>query len=156
MLSIGDKVPAFSGTDQDGNVFHFRDRKKEKIILFFFPKSMTPTCTVQACNLRDNYKELKKLGFTVVGISPDEGALQKKFQTTYKLPFILMQDTGHTIMNLFGVWGEKQLYGRKYDGVHRTTFVIENGKVMHVFKRPRNKRHAEEIIEFWRAVKNEN
>ncbi len=146
MLEAGDKVPMFKGRDQNGNVFDYRDHKQEKIIIFFFPKSMTPTCTTQACNLRDNYKELLKRGFTIIGISPDDAELQKKFIKTYKLPFTLISDSDAKIMNRFGVWGEKQLYGRKYEGVHRTTFVIEDGKIMHVFKRPRNKMHSEEIM----------
>jgi peroxiredoxin Q/BCP len=107
---------------------------------------MTPACTTQACNLRDNFKELKKLGFMIIGVSADLQALQNKFIATYHLPYILISDADKKIMNQFGVWGEKQLYGRKYEGVHRTTFVIEKGKIIHVFKRPRNKQHSEEII----------
>ncbi|RYG47306.1 MAG: thioredoxin-dependent thiol peroxidase [Chitinophagaceae bacterium] len=146
MLEAGDKVPMFKGIDQNGNVFDYRDHKQKKIIIFFFPKSMTPTCTTQACNLRDNYKELHKRGFTLIGISPDGSELQQKFIKTYKLPYTLISDSDAKIMNRFGVWGEKQLYGRKYEGVHRTTFVIEGRKIMHVFKRPRNKMHSEEIM----------
>ena len=147
MLQAGDKVPDFKGTDQDGNIFHFRDHKLGNLILFFFPKSMTPTCTVQACNLRDNYESLQAKGFKIIGISPDEEKLQKKFRDLHTLPFSLISDPEHKIMDRFGVWGEKQLYGRKYDGVHRTTFIIMKGKVVHVFSRPKNKQHAEEILE---------
>ncbi|RYG53226.1 MAG: thioredoxin-dependent thiol peroxidase, partial [Chitinophagaceae bacterium] len=130
MLEAGDRVPMFKGTDQNGKVFDFRDHKNENIILFFFPKSMTPACTTQACNLRDNFKELKKRGFIIIGVSADLPALQNKFIVTYQLPYILISDTDKKIMNQFGVWGEKQLYGRKYEGVHRTTFVIEKGKII--------------------------
>lgn len=151
MLEAGDKVPMFKGTDQHGKVFDFRDHKNEKIILFFFPKSMTPACTTEACNLRDNYKSLRDRGYSVIGISPDEPEMQHRFLQSYKLPYLLISDTSHKIMNRFGVWGEKQLYGRKYQGVMRTTFIIENGTIVLVFKRPRNKQHAEEII---RALEN--
>ncbi len=146
MLEAGDKVPAFKGIDSKGEIFDFRDHKNEKILLFFFPKSMTPACTSQACNLRDNYKELKRRGFKIIGVSPDPPELQRKFKEQNSLPYILLSDEKRKIMESFGVWGEKQLYGRKYDGVHRTTFVIEQGKIIHVFKRPRNKQHGEEIL----------
>jgi peroxiredoxin Q/BCP len=105
---------------------------------------------VQACNLRDNFALLKKQGFEVIGVSPDETAKHKKFETKYKLPFTLIADPDHTIIDKYGVWGEKQLYGRKYMGLHRTTFVIdEKGIIRKIFLRPRNKQHAEEIVKAW-------
>ncbi len=116
-------------------------------MLYFYPEDDTPTCTVQACNLRDNYGDLKKAGFEVIGVSPDNAGSHQKFQNKFSLPFTLLADPEHTIINQYGVWGEKNLYGRKYMGLHRTTFVIdENGILQKIFLRPKNKAHAEEIL----------
>lgn len=151
-LKEGDKAPAFSGKDQDGKKVSLSDFKGKKVVLYFYPQDMTPTCTVQACNLRDNYALLKKNGFEVLGVSPDEVGSHKKFGEKHTLPFTLLADPEHKILDKYGVWGEKQLYGRKYMGVHRTTFVIdEKGKIVKVFLKPKSKEHAEEILE---AVKN--
>jgi thioredoxin-dependent peroxiredoxin len=117
------------------------------LVLFFYPEDDTPTCTIQACNLRDNYGLLKKKGFEVVGVSPDDAAKHKKFEKKFNLPYTLIADPGHTILKKYGVWGEKQMFGNHYMGVHRTTFVIdEDGIITKIFLRPRNKAHAEEII----------
>ncbi|MBX3254327.1 MAG: thioredoxin-dependent thiol peroxidase [Chitinophagaceae bacterium] len=152
-LKEGDKAPAFSGTDQDGNKVSLSSYKGRKVILFFYPQDDTPACTVQACNLRDNFALLKKNGFTVIGISPDEVQKHKKFETKFGLPFTLIADPNHTIIDKYGVWGEKQLYGRKYMGLHRTTFVLDaKGMIRKVFLRPRNKQHAEEIIKAWQQL----
>lgn len=149
-LKEGDKALAFSGLDQDGNKVSLSDFKGKKLVLYFYPEDDTPTCTVQACNLRDNYALLKKNGFEVVGISPDDSAKHKKFESKYKLPFTLIADPDHKIIDKYGVWGEKQLYGRKYMGLHRTTFVLdEKGVIKKIFLRPRNKQHAEEIVKSW-------
>lgn len=152
-LKEGDKAYAFSGLDQDGKKISLSEYKGQKVILFFYPEDDTPTCTVQACNLRDNYALLKKNGFAVIGISPDEVKKHKKFEAKYQLPFTLIADPDHTIIDNYGVWGEKQLYGRKYMGLHRTTFVLdEKGIVRKIFLRPRNKQHAEEIIKAWQQL----
>jgi thioredoxin-dependent peroxiredoxin len=120
------------------------------VILFFYPEDNTPTCTIQACNLRDNYALLKKNGLEVVGVSPDEEKKHKKFESKYSLPFTLIADPKHSIIDKYGVWGEKQLYGRNYMGLHRTTFLIdEKGMIKKIFLRPRNKQHAEEILKAW-------
>ena len=153
MLTEGTKAPAFTGTDQDGNTISLKDYKGKKIVLYFYPADMTPTCTVQACNLRDNYGLLKKEGFEVIGVSPDDEASHRKFKERHSLPFPLIADTGLKIIGKFGVWGEKQLYGRKYMGLHRTTFVIdEKGVIRKVFQRPKNKAHAEEIVAVWKEL----
>jgi peroxiredoxin Q/BCP len=149
-LKEGDKAPSFTGKDQDGNKISLANYKGKKVVLYFYPQDDTPTCTVQACNLRDNFTLLKKQGFEVIGVSPDDVAKHKKFETKYKLPFTLIADPDHTIIDKYGVWGEKQLYGRKYMGLHRTTFVIdEKGIIRKIFLRPRNKQHAEEIVKAW-------
>jgi thioredoxin-dependent peroxiredoxin len=146
-LKEGDKAPAFSGTDQDGKKVSSASLKGQKVILYFYPEDDTPTCTIQACNLRDNYGLLKKNGFVVVGVSPDDVKKHKKFESKFSLPFILLADPDHTIIDKYGVWGEKQMFGNHYMGVHRTTFVIdEKGIIRKIFLKPRNKQHAEEII----------
>lgn len=152
-LTEGTKAPAFSGKDQDGNTVKLTDFKGEKVILYFYPEDMTPTCTDQACNLRDNYAALKKAGFVVLGVSPDEEAKHKKFEAKHSLPFTLLADPKHTIIEKYGVWGEKQLYGRQYMGLHRTTFVIdEKGMIRKVFLKPKSKQHSEEILAAWAAL----
>lgn len=153
ILQEGDKAPAFKGKDQNGNSVSLSDYKGQKIILYFYPQDDTPTCTVQACNLRDNFSLLNKEGFIILGVSPDEEEKHKKFESKYQLPFTLLADPKHTIIDKYGVWGEKQLYGRKYMGLHRTTFVIdEKGIIRKIFQRPKNKQHAEEIMKAWKEL----
>src|SRR5689334_24164794 len=120
-LKEGDKAPAFTGKDQDGNKVSLSDFKGKKLVLFFYPEDDTPTCTIQACNLRDNFGLLNKNGFTVIGISPDEEKSHLKFREKFSLPFTLLSDPDHKIIDKYGVWGEKNLYGRNYMGLHRTT-----------------------------------
>ena len=152
-LKEGEKAPAFTGKDQNGEKLALSDFKGKKVVLYFYPQDDTPTCTVQACNLRDNYALLKKEGFIILGISPDEEKKHKKFEAKYDLPFTLIADTEHTIIDKYGVWGEKQLYGRKYMGLHRTTFVIdEKGVIRKIFLKPKSKQHAEEIVKAWREL----
>ena len=149
-LQEGDKAPAFTGKDQDGNKVSLSDLKGKKVVLYFYPEDDTPTCTVQACNLRDNYALLKREGFTILGISPDEEKKHKKFGAKYDLPFTLVADPEHKIIDKYGVWGEKQLYDRKYMGLHRTTFLVdEKGVIRKIFLKPRSKQHAEEIVKAW-------
>ena len=146
-LKEGDKAPAFKGKDQDGNKISLSDYKSKKLVLYFYPEADSPTCTIESCNLRDNYGQLKKKGFEVVGVSPDDERSQKKFETKYKLPFPLIADTTHDILEKYGVWDQKKLFGREYMGVLRTTFVIdEKGTIRKIFTRPKNKAHAEEIL----------
>ena len=149
-LKEGEKAPAFSGKDQDGQKISLSDFKGKKVVLYFYPEDDTPTCTIQACNLRDNYSILKSNGFFILGISPDEEKKHKKFEAKYDLPFTLIADPGHKIIDKYGVWGEKQLYGRNYMGLHRTTFLIdEKGFIKKIFLRPKNRQHAEEILKAW-------
>lgn len=152
-LTEGTKAPAFKGKDQDGNTISLADYKGKKLVLYFYPEDDTPTCTVQACNLRDNFAALKANGFTVIGISPDEEKKHKKFEAKYKLPFTLIADPKHTIIDKYGVWGEKQLYGRKYMGLHRTTFLIDEKCIIKkIFLKPRSKQHTEEILKAWQLI----
>jgi peroxiredoxin Q/BCP len=151
-LKENDKAPAFKGTDQDGKEVSLKDYKGRKLVIFFYPEDDTPTCTIQACNLRDNYALLKKEGFEVLGISPNDEKDHKKFEEKFSLPYRLLADPKHKIIDKYGVWDEKQLYGRKYMGLLRTTYVLdEKGVIRKIFLRPKNKAHAEEIIKAWKA-----
>ena len=153
MLKEGDKAPSFSAKDQDGNAISLASLKGKKLVLYFYPEDDTPTCTIQACNLRDNYGLLKKEGFEVIGISPDEPKSHKKFEEKFGLPFRLLADPTHKILEKYGVWGPKQMFGHKYMGVLRTTFVIdEKGVIRKIFTRPKNKSHAEEIVKAWKEI----
>jgi len=149
-LKEGDKAPAFKGVDQNGKKISLADLKGRKVVLFFYPEDDTPTCTIEACNLRDNYGILKQQGFEVIGVSPDDEKSHKKFEKKFSLPYTLIADPKHAILENYGVWDEKQLFGRKYMGVLRTTFVIDGkGVIRKIFLRPKNKAHAEEIIQAW-------
>jgi peroxiredoxin Q/BCP len=152
-LQEGDKAPAFTARDQNGQKVSLADLKGKKLVLYFYPQDDTPTCTIQACNLRDNYALLKKEGFTVLGVSPDEEKKHKKFEAKYELPFTLLADPEHLVIDKYGVWGEKQLYGRKYMGLLRTTFLIdEKGRIRKIFAKPKSKAHAEEIIKAYNEL----
>ena len=149
-LSEGSKAPAFKGKDQNGQPVSLADYKGQEVVLYFYPEDDTPTCTVQACNMRDNFGLLKANGITVLGISPDEVKKHKKFETKYNLPFTLIADPEHKIIDKYKVWGEKQLYGRTYMGLHRTTFLIDgNGIIIKVFTKPKSKQHAADILKAW-------
>ena len=146
-LKEGDKAPSFSSTDQDGKKISLADYKGKKLVLYFYSEAGSPTCTIESCNLRDNYSLLKKNGFEVVGVSPDSETVQKKFEIKYKLPFKLLADSTQEVLGKYGVWDQKKLFGREYMGVLRTTFVIdEKGIILKIFTKPRNKAHAEEIL----------
>ncbi|MFN5761101.1 MAG: thioredoxin-dependent thiol peroxidase [Sphingobacteriales bacterium] len=149
MVLEGQKAPVFKAKDQNGNTVSLSDFKGKKVAIFFYPQDDTPTCTQQACNLRDNFSLLKKNGIAVVGISPDDVEKHAKYQSKYDLPFTLLADPKHKIIESYGVWGEKNMYGKKYMGLLRTTFIIdEKGVVIKVIKKPKVKMHAEEIITF--------
>ena len=151
----GQKAPAFTSKDQNGKTIRLKDFSGKKLVLYFYPKDMTPTCTVQACNLRDNYSILKKQGWEIVGVSPDDEKQHKKFEEKNDLPFPLIADSELSIIEKYGVWGEKQLYGRKYMGLHRTTFLIdEKGIIRKIFRKPKSKQHAEEILKAWEEIGN--
>lgn len=146
-LIAGDKAPDFTGTDQDGKKVSLKDFKGKKVVLYFYPKDDTPGCTTQACNLRDNYADLKKAGFEVIGVSPDSAESHQKFEQKYDLPFTLLEDPEMDVINKYGAWGEKNNYGKKYMGLIRTTFLIdEKGVILKVFKKSKTKVHSEEIL----------
>jgi len=147
ILQEGSKAPAFKGKDQNGNTVSLSDFKGKKIVLYFYPQDDTPTCTTQACNLRDNYGILKNHGFEVIGVSPDEVNKHKKFETKHELPFTLIADPELKIIEKYGVWGEKSMYGKKYMGLMRTTFIIdEKGIIKTIISKPKAKVHTEEIL----------
>jgi peroxiredoxin Q/BCP len=146
-LQAGQKAPLFSAKTETGETVSLKAFKGKKVVLYFYPEDDTPTCTVQACNLRDNYAVLKKAGYEVLGISPNDGASHQKFKAKYNLPFTLLADPQRRIIEQYGVWGEKNLYGRRYQGLHRTTFLIdEKGVIEKIILRPRSKMHAAEIL----------
>jgi peroxiredoxin Q/BCP len=130
-LNVGDKAPAFSLLDQEGKKVSLSDFKGKKLLLYFYPKADTPGCTKQACSIRDASKELKKYGTAVIGISPDEPPRQKKFDDKYNLGFQLLSDPDNKVAKAYGAWGEKSMYGKKYEGVIRSSFVIDDkGKIL--------------------------
>ncbi|WP_108246135.1 thioredoxin-dependent thiol peroxidase [Muricauda brasiliensis] len=147
MLKVGDKVPDFSAKDQDGNTINLSDYKGKKLVVFFYPKANTPGCTAEACNLRDNYKELQAQGYELLGVSADSEKKQSNFKNKYEFPFPLLADEDHTVINTFGVWGPKKFMGREYDGIHRTTFVVDgDGKVENLIEKVKTKDHAAQIL----------
>lgn len=146
-LQEGDIAPLFTGKDQDGKKISLSDYKGKKLVLYFYSEAGSPTCTIESCNLRDNYSLLKKNGFEVLGVSPDDQARQKKFEIKYQLPFPLIADSGNKITGLYGVHDMKKLFGREYIGILRTTFIIdEKGVIRKIFQKPKNKAHAQEIL----------
>ena len=147
MPEVGDKAPAFEGVSQSGEKQSLNALKGQKVALYFYPEDFTPGCTAQACSLRDGYKMLQDAGVTVIGVSPDDAEKHQKFVGEYKLPFQLIADPEKNIMETYGAWGEKNMYGKKVIGVKRTTFLIdEDGMIVSVIKRPKVKEHAEQIL----------
>lgn len=152
-LKEGDKAPAFKSKDQNGKSIALDEFIGKKVVLYFYPEDDTPTCTIEACNLRDNYFLLKKKGFVILGVSPDDEKKHKNFEEKFELPFTLVADSDKKIIDKYGVWGEKNLYGRKYMGLQRRTFLIdEKGIIRKIFRKPRSKMHAEEILKSWEAL----
>lgn len=146
-LQIGDKAPDFKANDQDGNAVKLSSFKGQKVVLYFYPKDMTPGCTAQACNLRDNYKALQKQGYAVLGVSSDDEKSHRKFADKEKLPFPLLADTDKAIHEKYGTWGEKSMYGRKFMGTLRTTFIIdEKGKIEDIISKVDTKDHTTQIL----------
>jgi peroxiredoxin Q/BCP len=147
-LTKGDKAPNFKAIDENGNSISLSDFKGKKIILYFYPKDLTPGCTTESCNLRDNYADLIKKGFDVIGVSADDAAKHLKFIAKHELPFHLIADTDKKVINDYGVWGPKKFMGKEYDGIHRTTFIIdEKGVIEAVFKKVKTKDHTNQILE---------
>ena len=146
-LKEGDKAPAIKAKDQDGNPITLKQFLGKKVILFFYPEDDTPVCTVEACNFRDNYDDLKKKGYELIGVSPNSSESHQKFIKKFDLPYTLIADENMKVITDYGVWGPKQLYGRHYDGLHRTTFVIdEKGKIEKIVKRVLSKKATEQVL----------
>lgn len=146
-LKIGDQAPNFTSKDQDGNPVSLADYKGKKLVLFFYPKASTPGCTVEACNLRDNYERFQALGYDILGVSADSERRQTNFRNKHEFPYPLLADEDKTVINAFGVWGPKKFMGKEYDGIHRTTFVIdENGILEDVITKVKTKEHASQIL----------
>ena len=146
-LNIGDKAPDFEGKDQNGNVVKLSDYRGKKVILYFYPKDNTSGCTAQACNLRDNYSDLHQKGYEVIGVSTDSEKSHQNFISKHELPFTLIADTDKQLVEQYGVWQEKSMYGRKYMGTMRYTFVIdENGIIQDIITKVKTKEHAGQIL----------
>jgi len=146
-LKKGDKAPEIISKDQHGNEFRLSSLQGKKVVLYFYPKDDTPGCTAEACNLRDNYSDLRAKGFEVLGVSPDSEKAHQKFITKYALPFTLLADPDKKILNDYGVWGEKKMYGKPYMGVLRTTFIInEDGIIESVMEKVDTKNHTNQIF----------
>ena len=146
-LKAGDAAPEFSAKDQDGNVHELKDYKGKKLVVFFYPKASTPGCTAEACNLRDNWEVFQEKGYEILGVSADSAKRQTNFKNKHELPFPLLADEDKEVINEFGVWGPKKFMGKEYDGIHRTTFIIdEEGKIAEVIGKVKTKAHAEQIL----------
>ena len=148
MLKVGDSLPEFVGTNQEGNEINSEQFKGKKLVVFFYPKASTPGCTAEACNLRDNYSVLKKKGYQLLGVSADSVKRQKNFSDKNELPFDVIADENHDIIDKFGVWQLKKFMGREFMGIVRTTFVFdENGICTQVIDKVKTKDHASQILE---------
>lgn len=146
-LKVGDKAPDFTAKDSEGNSIKLIDYKGKKVVLFFYPKASTPGCTVEACNLRDNYARFIKKGYEIIGVSADSAKRQQNFIDKYDLPFPLLADVEKTVINAYKVWGLKKFMGREYDGIHRTTFVIdERGIIEEVITKVKTKEHSTQLL----------
>ncbi len=147
-LKIGDKAPDFKGIDENENTISLSDFKGKNLILYFYPKDSTPGCTNEACNLRDNYDMWISKGYEVIGVSPDSVQSHQKFKTKHELPFRLISDPDKVIIKEYGAWGPKKLYGREYEGLLRSTFVIDgNGIIVNIFEKVKTKDHTNQILE---------
>lgn len=146
-LKIGDTAPEINSVDQNGSRITIEQYKGKKIVLYFYPKDMTPGCTVQSCNLRDNYNSFTDKGYIVLGCSADSPEKHQKFINKYNLPFSLISDAKKEVLNAYGVWGPKKFMGRTFDGINRTTFIIdEEGKIINIIEKVKTKEHASQIL----------
>jgi peroxiredoxin Q/BCP len=147
LLQEGAKAPAFKGINEKGESIKLSDYKGKKLVLYFYPKDSTPGCTAEACDLRDNYHRFQAEGYEILGVSPDSPKSHVKFIEKYELPFSLLADEDHSIAESFGVWGEKSMYGKKYMGILRSTFVIdEKGKIVKVIEKVDTKAHTKQLL----------
>lgn len=148
MLNEGDIAPDFTTKDQNGNAVKLSDFKGKRVVLYFYPKDDTPGCTKEACSLRDSFDVFEEKGIKILGVSTDDEKSHQKFITKYNLPFDLLADTEKEIVEAYGVWGEKNMYGKKYFGINRTTFLIdEDGRIVKIFKKVKVDEHADEVLE---------
>ncbi|MEX1055733.1 MAG: thioredoxin-dependent thiol peroxidase [Rhodothermales bacterium] len=153
MLHPGQAAPDFEAPTQTDETVRLSDYRGRRVALYFYPKDDTPGCTKQACSLRDQYKEIQDAGIVILGVSGDDVKSHKKFAEKYKLPFPLLADPEHRILDAYGVWGEKKKYGRTYMGIHRTTFLIdENGVIQEVITQPNTSEHADEVLSAFGAT----
>ncbi|WP_458626865.1 thioredoxin-dependent thiol peroxidase [Winogradskyella sp. PC D3.3] len=146
-LKVGDKAPNFSAKDEQGNTISLSDYKGKKLVVFFYPKASTPGCTAEACNLNDNYERFRAQGYEILGVSADSAKRQSNFKNKYAFQYPLLADEDKAVIEAFGVWGPKKFMGKEYDGIHRTTFVIdENGVIETIISKVKTKAHAEQIL----------
>lgn len=146
-LKTGDKAPNFLGLDQNGKKHELADYEGKKLVVFFYPKASTPGCTAEACDLRDNFNKFETQNYALLGVSADSASRQTKFIEKYDLPFPLLADEDKSVINAFGVWGPKKFMGKEYDGIHRTTFIIdEKGIIEEVIEKVKTKEHAAQIL----------
>jgi peroxiredoxin Q/BCP len=146
-LKLGDKAPNFNAKDQDGKTISLTDFKGKKLVLFFYPKASTPGCTAEACNLSENYIKFKEAGYDILGVSADSEKRQTNFKNKYKFPYSLLADEDKKVIEAYGVWGPKKFMGREYDGIHRTTFIIdENGVIEDIILKVKTKEHTDQIL----------
>jgi len=148
MLSVGDRAPSFALADQDNMIVRLSDFAGTPVVLYFYPKDDTPGCTTQACGLRDNWERVKATGAVVLGVSPDAPASHVAFRKKFDLPFPLLADVDHAVAEAYGAWGEKSMYGKRYFGILRTTFIIDgDGVIRHLFEQVKPKGHADQVLE---------
>jgi len=148
LLSTGDAAPSFSFVDSEGKTVNLSDFLGKKVILYFYPKDNTPGCTLEACSLRDEYAVLRERGYEVLGVSADSSKSHAGFRSKFNLPFELVSDTEKSVLNAYGVWGEKKFMGKKFMGINRTTFIIdENGMIAHIIEKVNTKDHAKQILD---------
>lgn len=147
-LKIGDQAPDFSVKDQQGKEVKLDDFKGKKVAIYFYPKDNTPGCTAQACNIRDNYEAITKEEIVILGVSADDEVKHQKFIDKFELPFTLLADVDKKMINDYGIWGEKKFMGKVYDGIHRTTFLLDTDhKIISIIEKPKTKDHTREILE---------
>jgi peroxiredoxin Q/BCP len=146
-LKVGDKAPDFSAKDEQGNTITLSDYKGKKLVVFFYPKASTPGCTAEACNLNDNYDRFKNQGYEILGVSADSAKRQANFKNKYRFQYPLLADEDKAVIEAFGVWGPKKFMGKEYDGIHRTTFIIdENGVLEDIITKVKTKEHTSQIL----------
>jgi peroxiredoxin Q/BCP len=152
-MKVNDKAPAFSLLDQDGNKISLKDFAGKTVVLFFYPKADTPGCTIEACGFRDVYKKIQATGTVILGVSADEPAKQKKFEEKFKLPYPLLADTDKKVCESYGVIQEKSMYGKKYMGIARMTFIIgPTGRIQHIYEKVKAEGHADEVLAYLKTA----